>query len=121
MVDDSKYIDIEKCCDVIILYRAVSAAEYYSIIDKSKFETCSGMTEVKYFALDFRETAAYADKSYNTDVVAVFEIVAKRSVVECIGDFTHVDPSIFKAGTVIIHEEDISEFNQSIISINLRL
>ena len=79
------------------------------------------MTEVKYFALDFQETTEYADKSYNTDVVAIFEVMVKRAVVENIGDFTHVDPSIFKAGTLIIHEENIDEFNQAIISINLRV
>jgi hypothetical protein len=90
-------------------------------MDTNKFATRGGMTEVKYFAFDFKETTEYADKSYNTDVVAVFEVIAKRSVVERIGDFTHVDPSIFRAGTVIIHEEDIDEFNQAIISINLRV
>ena len=115
MVENGKH------CDIITLYRAVGAEEYYSIMDTNKFATCSGMTEVKYFALDFQETAEYADKSYNTDVVAVFEIVAIRSALERIGDFTHVDPSIFKTGTVIIHEEDIDEFNQAIIRINLRV
>jgi len=121
MGGDSKYADSEKYCDIIKLYRAVGAEEYYSIMDTNKFETCNGMTEVKYFALNFIEATAYADKSYNTDVVAVFEIDAKRAVVERIGDFTRVDPSIFKAGTIIIHEEDIDEFNQSIISINLKV
>jgi len=120
MGGDGKYADSEKHCDIITLYRAVGAEEYYSIMDTNKFDICGGMTEVKYFALSFEETTAYAEKSYNADVVAVFEIAAKRSVVECIGDFTRVDPSIFKAGTIIIHEEDIDEFNQAIISINLR-
>ena len=121
MIDDSKYAGNEKYCDIITLYRAVGADEYYSVMDINKFETCIGMTEVKYFALDFKEITVYADKSYNTDVVAIFEIIAKRSSVERIGDFTRVDPSIFKSGTVIIHEEDIDEFNQAIISIYLRV
>ena len=113
---------INKCSsDIITLYRAVGAEEYYSIMDTNKFSTYSGMTEVKYFALDFRETIEYADKSYNTDVVAIFEVALKRAVIEKIGDFTHVDPSIFKEGTLIIHEEDIDEFNQAIIRINLRV
>ena len=121
MVENSEYTGGEKHCDTVTLYRAVGAEEYYSIIDTNKFTTCSGMTEVKYFALDFEETTEYADKSYNTDVVAVFEVIVKRSVMELVGDFTHVDPSIFRAGTVVIHEEDIDEFNQAIIRINLRV
>jgi hypothetical protein len=121
MVDDSRYSGSEKYCDIITLYRAVGTAEYYSIMDTNKFETCIGMTEVKYFALNLKEIIVYADKSYITDVVAIFEIVVKRTTIERIGDFTHVDPSIFKSGTVIIHEADIDEFNQAIISIYLRV
>ena len=43
------------------------------------------------------------------------EISLYRAVsVEEIGDFTHVDPFIFKSGTVIISADDLEFFNNSI-------
>jgi hypothetical protein len=36
---------------------------------------------------------------------------------ERIGDFTNVDTTLFRAGTVEIHPEDLDEFNNSIIEI----
>ena len=106
---------------VISIYRAVGVDEYYSIIDTGQFSCHPRMADVKYFALDFAETLEYASKSYNQDVVAIFEVVLRDEDLKILGDFTFVDPSIFKSGTVVIHAEDLDMFNNSAISVSLKV
>jgi len=41
----------------------------------------------------------------------------ENDVLEHIGDYTNVDITLFKTGTVEIHPEHLDEFNDSIIEI----
>ena len=77
----------------------MGAGEFESVIQTKTFTVLSGKSEVKYFGLDFDETLHFADKAFNTDLVAVVEVKVSKSVLEKIGDFTHVDPFLFKHGT----------------------
>ena len=78
-------------------------------------------SEVKYFAFDFEEALIYASKAYNRDVVAIFQVRIKRADLQKVGDFTDVDPNIFKKGTVVIQPDKLSQFNSYIIDISLKL
>jgi hypothetical protein len=100
--------------DQISLYRAVSVEEFSSIIKLSKFTITNGGIEVKYFGLNFEETLVFANDNFNNGIVAIFEVKIAESILNEIGDFTHVDPFIFKSGTVIISAEDLETFNRSI-------
>ena len=98
----------------ISLYRAVSAEEFSSIIELSKFTIPDGGVDVKYFGLNFDETLVFANDNFNNGIVAIFEAKIAKNILEEIGDFTHVDPFIFKSGTVIISAENLEVFNNSI-------
>ena len=100
--------------DVISLYRAVGLEEYYDIIQNKKFAVLPNWVNVKYFGLDFKETLSFANKNINIGIVAVFEVKIARSILDKIGDFTHVDPFIFKSGTVEIPEIYVDKFNNAI-------
>jgi len=105
----------------IFIYRAVGVEEYYSIIDNHKFICDPQMSEVKYFAFDFEETLLYANKAYNSDVVAIFQTRLKKCDLNRLGDFTHVDPSIFKSGTVIVQLDKLDLFNACVIETILKM
>ena len=106
--------------DVVYLYRAVSAAEFYSIMQSKQFSVLPTASNVKYFGLDFGETLNFAEKIGVLDIVAVVEVSVLRLTLEQIGDYTHVDPFLFKKGTVIIQQEHLNEFNAAIKSIRHR-
>ena len=72
---------------------------------------------MKYFGKSFPDTLRFADKIINKNVVAVVEVEVLRIVVEKVGDFAHVDPFLFKQGTVEIWEDNLNEFNDAIIRI----
>jgi len=83
------------------------------------FWPCSA--KVKYFAHDFEETLLFANKAFTTDIAAVLEIKVRKDTLEKIGDFTHVDITLFRNGTVEIQPEHLEEFNDSIVEIIHRI
>jgi len=103
------------------LYRAMGAEEFESVMLTKTFTLYKGKADVKYFGMDFDETLRFADKAFNKDLVAVIEVIVDKSVLERIGDFTHVDPFLFKCGTVEIQPEHLNEFNSAIFNILHRI
>ena len=61
------------------------------------------------------------NKAFTTDIAAVLEIRVRKDTLEKIGDFTQVDTTLFKSGTVEIQPEHLEEFNNSIIDIIHRI
>ena len=102
----------------VYIYRAVCLNEYLSIIDISKFTLHLRKTSVKYFGLNFDETLLFANKAFNLDIVAIFEVKLKEKDLNQVGDFTKTDPFLFRTGTVEIQEENLDQFNEYIIKIN---
>ncbi|MCL2099656.1 MAG: hypothetical protein FWH24_04385 [Oscillospiraceae bacterium] len=102
----------------ISLFRAVGADEFKSIIQTKKFSFLPKGVDVKYFGVNLSETLDFANEIMNIALVAVIEVVMIDSVIERIGDFTNVDPYIFKSGTVEIHSEYLDEFNNNIVRVN---
>lgn len=100
-----------------ILYRAVGAEEFSSIIRTNQFSILEYGLHVKHFGLNYQETLCFANKDFNIDVVAIFEVEVIEKVLLEIADFTHVDPYIFRSGTVEIKFNDLSKFNNAIIRI----
>jgi len=105
----------------VSLFRAMGADEFENVMLTNVFSLLKGKAEVKYFGLDFEETLRFADKAFNMDLVAVVEVCVIRSVLEKIGDYTHVDPFLFKCGTVEIQAENLAEFNNAITKIIHRI
>ena len=101
----------------ICLYRAVSDAEFYSILRTNRFSIHPKGAQVKYFGLSFEETVDFANKVTNIDAIAIIEVTVSKAILDRIGDYTHVDPFIFRSGTVIIPAGDLDEFNQAIMEI----
>jgi len=102
---------------IISLYRAVGADEFRSIIRTKQFDVLEHGLHVKHFGLNFEETLEFANKNINVDAVAIFEITILETIIRKIGDFTHVDPYIFKSGTVEITSDNLDAFNKAIIRI----
>jgi len=100
--------------NVTYLYRAVGADEYSSIISTKRFAVLEHGLHVKHFGLNYEETLAFAEKDFNIDVAAIFEIAVDEGTLKGIGDFTHVDPFIFRSGTVEIRADRLTEFNNAI-------
>ena len=103
--------------DNVSLFRAIGESEFNSVMRTKRFSFWHHSAKVKYFANNFEETIEFANKAFATDVVAVLEVVVKKDTLERIGDFTNVDTTLFRAGTVEIHPEHLIEFNNSIIQI----
>ena len=108
--------------EVVRLFRAVCADEFYSIMESKQFALPPNMTtHVKYYGVDYNETVAFANLIQFIDIVAVVEVGVPLSTLLQIGDFTHVDTFLFKSGTVIIHSENLADFNKSIQYIEHKL
>ena len=105
---------------IVILYRAMGAEEFYLLMQTRRFALIPNGIGVKYFGINYEETLAFANKIVSIDIVAVIEVGILRDVLERIGDFTHVDPFLFKKGTVEIQREHLEEFNDAIQFINHR-
>jgi hypothetical protein len=101
----------------VSLFRAIGESEFHSVMKTKRFSFWRRSAKVKYFANEFEETVEFANKAFATDIVAVLEIIVKKDILERIGDFTNVDTTLFRAGTVEIHPEHLDEFNNSIIEI----
>jgi len=99
------------------LFRAVGFAEFSSIMETGLFSFRPNGLESKYFGMDFKETLVFADKAFNIHVAAIIEAVVEKSVLARIGDFTRVDLSVFRSGTVEIHKEYLNEFNNAVLEI----
>ena len=100
--------------NLIKLYRAVGVEEFNSIMRISCFTCLPDGVEVKYFGLNFDETLYFANMAVNIETVAVLEATVLESVLNCIADFTHVDPFLFKSGTVEVHISRLDKFNNAI-------
>ena len=110
----TEYIPTE---DSLSLFRAIGESEFYSVMRTKRFSFWRRSAKVKYFANDLAETIKFANMAFATDIVAVLEITVVKDVLERIGDFTNVDSTLFRAGTVEIHPEHLEEFNNAIIDI----
>ena len=107
--------------DIVSLFRAIGESEFYSVMRTKRFSFWPFSAKVKYFANDFEETLQFADKAFTTDIAAVLEIRIRKDTLDKIGDFTHVDTTLFRNGTVEIHPEHLEEFNNSIVGIIHRI
>ena len=103
--------------DVIHLYRAVGYSEFCNIINTKIFSLRPNGLEAKYFGMNFNETLDFANKVFNVHVVAIIEAIVDAKTVNEIGDFTMVDTTVFKSGTVEIDKVCLEQFNNSIIEI----
>ena len=99
---------------LIKLFRAVGIEEYYSIMRTKKFTCHPEGAEIKYFGLDFEETLAFANEIINIELIAVIEACVLYNTLNQIGDFTYVDPFLFKKGTVEVQRIHLDEFNNAI-------
>ena len=105
--------------NVVHLFRAVGAEEFYSIMRLNRFTIPPYISaNVKYFGVDFDETLTFANRKQFVDIIAVFEVEVLYDKLMQIGDFTHIDAFLFKKGTVIIHSEHLDFFNNAIMHIN---
>lgn len=112
-----KNIERSSTENTVSLYRAIGESEFYSVMRTNKFGFWSRSARVKYFANSFDEALMFANKAFATDIVAVLEIRVRKDILEQIGDFTNVDTTLFRNGTVEIQVEHLEEFNNSIIEI----
>ncbi len=67
---------------------------------------------MKQFGLDKQDTINFA-KRY-PDIAAILEVKIPKDILHKIGDFTKVDTTIFKNGTVTIQPENLDTFNKYI-------
>jgi len=103
--------------DTVSLYRAIGYEELVSLMKTRHFKLRPGGMESKHFGRSFNDTLDFANMAFNIHVVAIVKAVVIKSVLEMIGDFTDADLSVFKSGTVEIHKEHLSEFNNAIIDV----
>jgi len=103
--------------DTICLYRAVGFVEFRSIMESRIFTLRPNGLESKYFGVDFYETLDFANRVFNIHVVAIIEAKVPHDLLLKIGDFTKVDSTVFKSGTVEVHKEQLDDFNDSILGI----
>ncbi len=101
---------------LINLYRAVGAEEFYQIMETGSFRVSPMGFDGKQFGLNFDDTLKFAEKY--KDLAAVIEVKVSKKELDRIADYTHVDPFIFKNGTLTIHLEHLEEFNKIIQAIN---
>lgn len=59
--------------------------------------------------------------AFATDIAAILEVKVQKAILDKIGDFTNVDTTLFKNGTVEIQSEHLEEFNSSIVEIIHRI
>jgi hypothetical protein len=103
--------------NMVSLYRAVGEQEYHELEKTGRFRTIAGKTaSCKYFGVSYDETLNFANKVYNIHVVGIVEVTVPKEQLDEIADFTRVDGNVFKNGTVIIYEEFLDKFNDSISS-----
>ncbi|WP_261541297.1 hypothetical protein [Burkholderia multivorans] len=82
------------------LYRAVSPAEFSSIMNTGKFSFVSGANEMKQFSFSLNEAATYANTA--TEYAAIMKVDVPSSVIGKFGISYSIDPFIFKNGVVSV-------------------
>jgi len=87
-------------------------------MQSEKFNLKYGGMESKQFGLDLDDTLKFAD--WDPNVGAIIEVKIPVDILNQIGDFTQVDPWIFKNGIVTIPIEKLDIFNSNIIYITKR-
>lgn len=90
----------------------MSLEEFYQIIETGTFEVSIRGYYGKQFGLKFEETLEFANRF--KDIGAIVEVKLPRDQLSRIADFTHVDPFIFKSGTITRNIEPLEEFNKII-------
>ncbi|WP_027092750.1 RHS repeat domain-containing protein [Cohnella thermotolerans] len=100
----------------INLYRAVGADEFYQVMESGSFKVSPMGFDGKQFGLNFDDTLKFAEKY--KDIAAIVEVKVSKTELDKIADYTHVDPFIFKNGTLTIHLEHLDDFNKIIQAIN---
>jgi hypothetical protein len=98
--------------DSVSLYRAVGPNEFYDLFDVMQFRTVGKSLDAKQFGLDFDETLKFAD--WTPNAAAIIEVQIPESILKDIGDFTPVDPHIFKNGNVTIPGNQLDTFKKHI-------
>jgi hypothetical protein len=104
--------DSLKTDDITSIYRGVGPNEYYNVVGSGKFNTVPTGMEVKQFGLDKQDTINFAERYPN--IAAVLEVKIPKGILNNIGDFTKVDTTIFRNGTVTIQPENLDTFNKYI-------
>lgn len=94
------------------IYRAVGPDEFYKVMDTGEFEIDPNGFGGKQFGLNLQETMKFAE--WAPDASAIIEVKISKSVLKEIADTTHVDTTTFRSGTVTIHAEHLSDFNNAI-------
>jgi hypothetical protein len=97
------------------LFRAVGPEEFYNVMKTQKFTISPRGMDTKQFGLTLQETLDFANKY--SDIAAIIEIKVPTTGLNLLGDFQHVDPFIFKSGTVTIQLDRLGDFNKIIQSI----
>ena len=103
--------------NIVEIYRAVSADEYLDIQISGQFRPGPNSLSVKQFGNILDETISFAINPFNKDAVAVVGVTISRSDLDRIADRTPVDPNIFRGGTISIPNENLIDFNRSILRI----
>ena len=103
--------------ETVTLFRAVGFYELKNIMETGLFTLRPNGLESKYFGWDFEETLVFANKIFNVHVVAILELEVEKCVLNSIGDFTRVDSTVFKSGTVEVHKEHLDKFNNAVLNI----
>ena len=82
-----------------------------------QFRGIDGKTlAAKEFGNDFNETLDFANKSINSDKVAIIKSTIPENVYNQLNHM-NLDSSIFKSGTPVVEPDMLEYFNKNIISI----
>ena len=98
------------------IYRAVGVDEYYDIMNTGRFRGADGSLAAKEFGNSFEETLDFANRSINTDKVAIIKVTIPEDVYIRLNHMT-LDAPIFKSGTPVVEPNMLDYFNENIISI----
>ena len=97
------------------LYRAVSPAEYYSIMNSGRISTKAGAFEGKQFAFTMEEALRYANTS--PEYAAIIRITVKEEAIK-LGNFQMIDSFIFKNGVLTFEGiETVDAVNKFIVGV----
>ena len=74
--------------EITSIYRAVGPQEYYNVLDSGKFSRIPQALQAKQFGVDLQDTINFAERYF--DIAAVLEIKIPKTILDKVGDFTHV-------------------------------
>ena len=104
--------DVVNSNEITSIYRAVGPQEYYNVLDSGKFSKIPQALQAKQFGVDLQDAINFAERY--SDIAAVLEVKIPKTILDKVGDFTHVDTRIFKNGTISIQPYNLDEFNKYI-------